>query len=119
LSAAGDGDSPLLGPDGQPIRSTRGGGGGGDDGDDAAHALPEPTLTVHVFQLASQVAMALGEVEHPLSGRRETDLRAAHFLIDTIAMLEEKTRGNRTPEEDEYLSGVLGNLRMAYVSKSG
>jgi hypothetical protein len=114
LSAAGDGDSPLLGPDGQPIRSTRGGGG-----DDAEHALPEPTLTVHVFHLASQVAMALGEVEHPLSGKRETDLRAAHFMIDTIAMLEEKTRGNRTPEEDEYLSGVLGNLRMAYVSKSG
>ena len=33
-------------------------------------------------------------------------------------MLEEKTRDNRTPEEDEYLTGVLTNLRMAFVSKS-
>jgi hypothetical protein len=83
------------------------------------HDVPAPSLTVHVFHLASQVAMALGEAENPLTGQRETDLRAARFLIDVVAMLEEKTRGNRTPEEDEYLGSVLTNLRMAYVKKSG
>ena len=81
--------------------------------------LPEPSLIVHVFHLAAQVGMALGEQENPISGKRETDLRAARFLIDTIAMLEQKTRGNRTPEEDEYLGGVLANLRMAFVRKGG
>ena len=85
----------------------------------AERALPEPTLIVHVFHLASQVGMALGETENPLSGKKETDLRAARFLIDTLAMLEEKTRGNRTPEEEEYVAGVLSNLRLAYVRKSG
>jgi hypothetical protein len=83
-----------------------------------AAAVPEASLQVHVFHLASQVGMALGETENPLSGKREKDLRTARFLIDVIAMLDEKTRGNRSPEEDEYLTGVLTNLRMAYVSKS-
>ena len=80
-------------------------------------ALPEPTLIVHVFHLAAQVGMALGETENPVTGRKDTDLRAARFLIDTLAMLEEKTRGNRTPEEEEYVAGVLTNLRMAFVRK--
>ncbi|MHC5211991.1 MAG: DUF1844 domain-containing protein [Planctomycetota bacterium] len=128
MSTAGDGE--ILGPDGQPIRSATGGGGASSDAGSAGeseggaageheHALPEPSLTVHVFHLASQVAVALGEAENPVTGQREPDLRAAQFLIDLIAMLDEKTRGNRTPEEDEYLAGVLTNLRMAYVSKSG
>ena len=80
--------------------------------------LPEPSLVLHVFHLASQVGMALGETENPVTKAREKDLPTARFLIDTIAMLEEKTRGNRTTDEDEYLSGVLTNLRMAFVAKS-
>jgi hypothetical protein len=88
-------------------------------GEADAPTLPAPTLIVHVFHLASQVGMALGETENPLTHRRETDLRAARFLIDTLAMLEEKTRGNRTAEEEAYVAGVLTNLRMAYVRKNG
>ena len=107
----------VLGPDGQPLHK------GGDEGEAPAeggseHKLPEPSLTLHVFHMASQVGMALGETENPLSGQREKDLPTARFLIDTIAMLEEKTRGNRTKEEDEYITGVLTNLRMAFVARS-
>ena len=81
--------------------------------------MPEVSFNLHVFHLASQVGIALGETENPLSGERGTDLAVARFLIDTLAMLEEKTRGNRTQEEELYMQGVLTNLRMAYVSKSG
>lgn len=88
-------------------------------GEAEARELPAPTLTLHVFHLATQVGMALGETENPVTGKRETDLRAARFLVDTLAMLEEKTRGNRTAEEDEYVSGVLASVRMAFVRKSG
>jgi hypothetical protein len=133
------GEGSLLGPDGRPLAPSggrhasrppepAGPEGQQQHGHELEHEhgheheherdMPEASLTVHVFHLASQVAMALGEVEHPISGTRETDLRAARFLIDVIAVLEEKTRGNRTPEEDEYVGGVLTNLRMAYVSKS-
>lgn len=85
----------------------------------ADQQMPEPTLILHVFTLAAQVGVALGETENPVTHQRGTDLRAARFLIDTLAMLEEKTRGNRTSEEDEYLAGVLANLRMAFVRRSG
>ncbi len=87
--------------------------------DDGEHALPDPTLQMHVFHLASQVSMALGEMENPLTREKQVDLTAARFLIDTIGMLETKTAGNRTDEEEEYVSGVLANLRMAFVRKSG
>ncbi len=112
----------LLGPDGQPLsgaaEATGAPRGKGEGAGEGGRALPEPTLIVHVFHLASQVGMALGETENPMTGRRETDLRAARFLIDTIAMLDAKTAGNRTPEEDEYLKGVLTNLRLAWVRKA-
>ncbi|HTE05275.1 MAG TPA: DUF1844 domain-containing protein [Planctomycetota bacterium] len=88
------------------------------EGEGGKHALPEPSLQLHLFHLASQVTMALGEIENPLTGKRDKDLPTARFLIDLIAMLERKTAGNRTEEEDAYMRGVLTNLRMAYVAKS-
>jgi hypothetical protein len=104
--------SPLLGPDGQPLESEP------STPADEERRMPEVSFNLHVFHLASQVGIALGETENPLSGERSVDLAVARFLIDTLAMLEEKTRGNRTPEEELYMQGVLTNLRMAYVSKS-
>jgi hypothetical protein len=103
--------------------------GGHEHGEAAAHVheheaavggrtMPEPSFQLHVFHLASQVSMALGDIENPLSGKREKDLPTARFLIDLLAMLEQKTAGNRTTEEDAYLRGVLTNLRMAYVARS-
>jgi hypothetical protein len=80
--------------------------------------MPDATLQTHLFHLASQVSMALGEIENPVTKKREVDLPTARFLIDTIAMIGEKTAGNRTPDEDEYVAGVLTNLRMAYVNKA-
>ena len=90
-----------------------------DDEHPGGAPLPPPTLQMHLFHLASQVSMALGELENPVTKDKSVDLRAAHYLIDTLAMLDEKTRGNRTPDEDQYVAGVLTNLRMAYVNKSG
>ncbi|MCB9898146.1 MAG: DUF1844 domain-containing protein [Planctomycetes bacterium] len=80
--------------------------------------LPKPDLLRHLFELAQQVSIALGDTENPLTRKREANLPVARYLIDTIAMLDEKTAGNRTDEEDQYLSGVLTNLRMAYVQKT-
>ncbi|HVQ27755.1 MAG TPA: DUF1844 domain-containing protein [Planctomycetota bacterium] len=105
--------SPLLGPDGQPLESDPTGPDPGEE-----RQMPEVSFNLHVFHLASQVGIALGETENPLSGERSVDLAVARFLIDTLAMLEEKTRGNRTQEEELYMQGVLTNLRMAFVSKS-
>lgn len=80
--------------------------------------FPEASLTRHLFDLAQQVAIALGEVENPITKSRAPNLPAARYLIDVITVLEEKTREQRTPEEETYVSALLPALKMGYVSKS-
>ena len=53
-------------------------------------------------------AMAnLGQAPDPMSGRPHIDLEQARFAIDLLAMLQDKTRGNRTPDESAVLEEML------------
>ena len=53
-------------------------------------------------------AMAnLGQAPDPMTGRPHVDLEQARFAIDLLAMLQEKTRGNRTPDESAVLEEML------------
>jgi hypothetical protein len=64
-------------------------------------------------------AMAnLGQAPDPATGRPRVDLEQARFAIDLLAMLQEKTRGNRTPDESAVLEEMLTTLRMGYVRLS-
>ncbi len=81
-------------------------------------SLPEPNFILFVSGLATQVLIALGQIENPISHRREKNLEQARYTIDTLKMIEEKTKGNLTPEEAKYLEGVLYDLRMSYISSS-
>lgn len=65
--------------------------------------------------LAVQTLIHLGKVAYPESGRRAVDLPNARFSIDILGALEEKTKGNLTPDESRYLAGVLFDLRSEYV----
>lgn len=47
------------------------------------------------------------------------DLAGARDLISLLEVLKEKTQGHRTPQEDQLLEGLLYELRMAYVQRSG
>ena len=57
-----------------------------------------------------QLGLAAPQGEKP-----EVDLIGARQTIDTIAMLQEKTKGNLTPQEDGMLQNILYELRMAYL----
>jgi uncharacterized protein DUF1844 len=88
--------------------------------DDRAGAEPPPplppaTLSFLVTTLATQAMVSLGQVPNPFSGKVEVRLPEARHFIDTLVMLEEKTAGNRTPEESALLRGALHQLRMAYI----
>jgi Domain of unknown function (DUF1844) len=61
------------------------------------------------------ILLCLGLLEHPEAGQTEPDLEAAKMFIDQLEMIGEKTRGNLTPEEEKFLTGVLTELRMAFV----
>jgi hypothetical protein len=84
---------------------------------DATHAGPMPpaTLSFLVTTLATQAMVSLGQVPNPFSGKTEVRLPEARHFIDSLAMLEEKTANNRTPEESTLLDSFLHQLRMSYV----
>jgi hypothetical protein len=68
-----------------------------------------------VSSLATSAYSALGLLSDPASGARRRDLAVARQMIDWLAVLEQKTRGNLSFEESDLLARVLYELRLAYV----
>jgi hypothetical protein len=68
--------------------------------------------------LYSDALLNLGQVPDPATGQPRRDLDQARFAIDLIAVLREKTEGNRTVEESAVLEEILATLQMAYVRAS-
>ncbi|MFO7904941.1 MAG: DUF1844 domain-containing protein [Planctomycetota bacterium] len=84
--------------------------------------IPEASFSMLVTTLATQATLALGQMPTPDGQQPSVDLTLAKHFIDTLDVLEEKTKGNLTPQESGMLSGVLHQLRMLYVdtqSKAG
>ncbi|MDR2117226.1 MAG: DUF1844 domain-containing protein [Planctomycetaceae bacterium] len=78
--------------------------------------LPNPTLVGLVSGLASQAMISLGIFPNPIDGSNNILLHQGKHLIDTIALLNEKTKGNQTEEETKTLANVLHELRMIYIA---
>ncbi len=71
-----------------------------------------------VLSLGSSALVHLGEIEHPGNSDSKENLALARQVIDLLAMLEEKTRGNLTAEEARFLSDLLADLRLKFVEKN-
>ena len=74
-----------------------------------------------VLSLVHTAAVHFGDVPDPGGERHAPNLPLAQQMIDILAMLEEKTRGNLSAEERQLIDQVLYELRMRYVevSRSG
>jgi hypothetical protein len=80
--------------------------------------MSEPllTFTAFVISLASTAAIHFGDLPDPLSGTSaELNLEGAAQMIEILALLEQKTRGNLTAEERQMLEQVLYELRLRFV----
>ena len=75
-----------------------------------AGPIPEANLATLVVTLATQAMTTLGQIPNPETGKAETNLELAKHFIDTLVVLEEKTKGNCTPEETQMFSGALHQL---------
>jgi hypothetical protein len=80
--------------------------------------LPQVTFSTFVFSLSSSALVHLGEVPEPATNRTRADLPMAKQIIDTLGMLDDKTKGNLDKDEEQLLRTVLYDLRMRYVQKS-
>lgn len=81
----------------------------------AAPGEPRSEFARIVSSLATTAYSALGLLSDPVAGARPPDLTVARQMIDWLAVLEQKTRGNLSFEESDLLSRVLYELRLAYV----
>ena len=84
--------------------------------EDLADARDPASFISFLMSIASNAASALGMMEHPVTHQREVDIDLGKHWIDVLGMLEKKTAGNLTPQEKRMLEGLLGDLRMQYVS---
>ena len=75
------------------------------------------SFNAFVVSLATMAAVHFGDVTDPQSGEmREPDLDAAGRAIEMLALLEEKTQGNLTDDEERFITRVLEELRRRYRS---
>lgn len=80
-------------------------------------SLPPASFLGLVNMLGVEAAMHLGLMEGP-GGSGHTDLEAARHMIDMLGMIQQKTRGNLTAQEDLQLDNLLADLRMHFVALS-
>ena len=76
------------------------------------------TFASFVVGLSTEALALMGEMPHPATGERMRDLVGAQQLIDIIGILQDKTRGNLSHDEDTLLDAILFDLRMKYVEKA-
>jgi hypothetical protein len=68
-----------------------------------------------VMMQAQNAAFMLGQIPHPQTGKADVNLDMAQLLIDQLAMIQEKTKGNLNSDESHILAATLSNLQMAFV----
>jgi hypothetical protein len=79
-----------------------------------ARTLPPAGIDAMVSTFATQALLAMGLIEAQ-GMERTVNLDVAKFNIDMLSTLEEKTKGNLSPDETNLLNQTLHQLRMAFV----
>ncbi len=78
--------------------------------------LPPASFPILVSTISTQALAALGFINDPASGKPQVHRGMAKHFINTLSVLQEKTKGNLTSDEDSLLTETLHQLRMAYVA---
>ena len=80
--------------------------------------LPRPDFSILVQMFATQAMTSLGLLSPPGAEKPQQQLPLARHFIDLLGVLQEKTRGNLSSNEEELLTTSLHELRLAYVEIS-
>ncbi len=80
--------------------------------------LPEINFYNFIVSLSTTALFHFGDFADPSTNKAEKNLIAAKEIIDTLAMLKDKTAGNRDVNENNLIEGALYELRMRYVKET-
>lgn len=80
--------------------------------------IPPLDITSLLVPFYTQALVKLGVINDPISGKPEVDLEYARRLIDLIDLFKEKTKGNLTGEEENFVESVIYKLKTTYVEKN-
>ncbi|QDK44703.1 DUF1844 domain-containing protein [Bdellovibrio sp. ZAP7] len=76
----------------------------------------EASLSVLIMSLASSAVMAMGLAPDPQTGQTSKDKNMARFNIDLLVVLQQKTKGNLSSDEAQFLDNLINDLQMKFVS---
>lgn len=79
----------------------------------------QPTFKIFISSITMQAMIAMGKIENPLSKKYERNLPQAKFLIDTLEIIDQKTKNNLTQEEELFLKDALSDLKIVYMKEKG
>jgi hypothetical protein len=91
----------------------------GADAEPKQAPLPQINFPTFVASLNASALVHLGVIEDPVSGKADKNLPMAKQTIDILSMLQQKTTGNLTSEEDSMLKSILYDLRILFVKEKG
>ena len=75
----------------------------------------EANFSMLVMSIASSAAVALGLAPDPTTQKMNTDRTMAKFNIDLLVMLEEKTSGKLTADENKLIQAILSDLQTRFI----
>jgi hypothetical protein len=69
----------------------------------------------YVTSLGFQALIFMGEIPNPITNETDKNLIQAKFIIDTLTMIKDKTKGNLSDQENNLLESSLAELQLRYV----
>ncbi|HUT53703.1 MAG TPA: DUF1844 domain-containing protein [bacterium] len=86
---------------------------------DETAAMPPMNFPTFLLSLHASALLHLGVLEDPALGKEAVSPELARQNISLLEILQEKTRGNLSPEESKLLENILYELRMTYLQVTG
>ena len=75
----------------------------------------EASISVLIMSIGSSAAVSLGLSPNPQTGKMDKDRDMARFNIDLLVILQQKTKGDLSEDENGLLSNIVMDLQMKFV----
>lgn len=81
-----------------------------------SHSHLQASFSVLTMSIASSAALSMGITPDPQTGKQNVDANLAKFNIDLLLCLQQKTKGNLTPDESKLIDAIIQDLQMKFIT---